>query len=52
MEQEHDRISKQLDMSKSELASYRQDNVKLYEKIRYLQSYNESRVGRYVLLLF
>eukprot|EP00026_Physarum_polycephalum_P004196 Phypoly_transcript_04213.p1 GENE.Phypoly_transcript_04213~~Phypoly_transcript_04213.p1 ORF type:complete len:467 (+),score=45.30 Phypoly_transcript_04213:784-2184(+) len=46
MEQENDRVSKQLDIVKAELASYRQDNVKLYEKIRYLQSYNETRAGR------
>jgi hypothetical protein len=46
MEQENDRVTKQLEIAKAELASYRQDNVKLYEKIRYLQSFNESRAGR------
>ena len=46
MEQENDRVAKQLEIARAELASYRQDNVKLYEKIRYLQSYNESRAGR------
>lgn len=46
MEAEHDRVVKQLEIARQELASFRQDNVKLYEKIRYLQSYNDSRGNR------
>lgn len=42
MEQENDRTSKQLEIARTELNSLRQDNVKLYEKIRYLQSYTGS----------
>lgn len=47
MEQENDRICKQLEIARAELQAYRQDNVKLYEKIRYLQSYNSG--SRYVI---
>jgi homeobox protein cut-like len=42
MEQETDRVQKQLEIARTELNSLRQDNVKLYEKIRYLQSYTSS----------
>jgi len=45
MEQDNDRVTKQLEIARTELNSLRQDNVKLYEKIRYLQSYTSSSSG-------
>lgn len=46
VERENDRLTKQIESARSELQNLRADNVKLYEKIRYLQSYGDiSRKG-------
>ncbi|GAM23932.1 hypothetical protein SAMD00019534_071070 [Acytostelium subglobosum LB1] len=45
LENEKAQLEKQLETCKLEVHSLKQDNIKLYEKIRFLQSYDKNRGG-------
>ncbi|EFA76377.1 C-terminal CASP domain-containing protein [Heterostelium album PN500] len=45
LEGEKSQLEKQLETCKLETSSLKQDNIKLYEKIRFLQSYDKNRGG-------
>jgi len=49
VERENELLAKQLESLRNELLVFRTDNVKLYEKIRYLQSYGDISSKRGVL---
>ncbi|KAK5581532.1 hypothetical protein RB653_001567 [Dictyostelium firmibasis] len=45
LESDKSKIEKQLDSCRQELSSLKTDNIKLYEKIRFLQSYDKNKAG-------
>ncbi|KAN0040908.1 hypothetical protein ACTFIV_003444 [Dictyostelium citrinum] len=45
LESDKSKLEKQLDSCRQELSSLKTDNIKLYEKIRFLQSYDKNKAG-------
>ncbi|KAM9991941.1 hypothetical protein ACTFIZ_012602 [Dictyostelium cf. discoideum] len=45
LESDKSKLEKQLDSCRQELSSLKTDNIKLYEKIRFLQSYDKNKTG-------
>lgn len=45
LESDKSKLEKQLDSCRQELSSLKTDNIKLYEKIRFLQSYDKNKSG-------